>query len=70
MKKLICLLMILGAAWRLSAQTMPAVATVPQDDDLVTQIFGKNKEALLDDLLKISPTEMQAFQTAFLEYET
>lgn len=70
MKKLFCLLMILGTAWQLCAQTTPVAAIVPQDDDLVTQIFGKNKESLLEDFLKISPTEMQSFQTAFLEYET
>jgi hypothetical protein len=69
MKKLICLLMILGAAWRLTAQTT-AVSIVLPDEDLVTQIFGKNKESLLNDALKISPLEQQAFQSAFLEYET
>jgi hypothetical protein len=70
MKKLLCLLMILGAAWQLCAQTTPVAAVVIQDDDLVTQIFGKNKESLLEDQLEISPIEMQAFQSAFLEYET
>ncbi|MET3879941.1 hypothetical protein [Chitinophaga sp. OAE865] len=69
MKKLICLFMILGAAWRLTAQITPAVATLP-NEDLVTQIFGKNKESLLNDFLKISPLEERAFQSAFLEYET
>ncbi|SEW53401.1 hypothetical protein [Chitinophaga arvensicola] len=69
MKKLICLLMILGAAWRLTAQTT-AVSIVLPDEDLVTQIFGKNKESLLNEALKISPLEQQAFQSAFLEYET
>jgi hypothetical protein len=69
MKKLICLLMILGAAWRLTAQITPAVAILPAED-LVTQIFGKNKESLLNDFLKISPLEGRAFQEAFLEYET
>jgi hypothetical protein len=70
MKKLVCLLMILGAAWRLSAQSAPVAAVVIQDEDLVTQIFGKNKESLLDELLQISPVEMQAFQSTLLEYET
>lgn len=70
MKKFLCLLMILGAAWRLCAQTAPVTAVVIQDEDLVTQIFGKNKESLLDDLLQISPVEMQAFQSTLLEYET
>lgn len=69
MKKLICLFMILGAAWRLTAQITPAVAVLP-GEDLVTQIFGKNKESLLNDFLKISPLEERAFQSAFLEYET
>lgn len=69
MKKLICLFMILGAAWRLTAQVTPAVAVLP-NEDLVTQIFGKNKESLLNDFLKISPLEERAFQSAFLEYET
>lgn len=69
MKKLICLFMILGAAWRLTAQITPAVAVLPTED-LVTQIFGKNKESLLNDFLKISPLEERAFQSAFLEYET
>ncbi|HEY8959621.1 hypothetical protein [Chitinophaga sp.] len=69
MKKLICLFMILGAAWRLTAQITPAVAVLP-NEDLVTQIFGKNKESLLNDFLKISPLEERAFQSAFLEYET
>lgn len=70
MKKLICVLMILGAAWRLTAQTTPVKAIVLPDEDLVTQIFGKNKESLLNDFLKISPLEQPAFQSAFLEYET
>lgn len=69
MKKLICLFMILGAAWRLTAQITPAVTVLP-NEDLVTQIFGKNKESLLNDFLKISPLEERAFQSAFLEYET
>lgn len=69
MKKLICLFMILGAAWRLTAQITPAVVVLPSED-LVTQIFGKNKESLLNDFLKISPLEERAFQSAFLEYET
>lgn len=69
MKKLICLFMILGAAWRLTAQITPTVVVLPVED-LVTQIFGKNKESLLNDFLKISPLEERAFQSAFLEYET
>jgi len=70
MKKFVCLLMILGAACRLCAQNAPVAAVVIHDEDLVTQIFGKNKESLLDDLLQISPVEMQAFQSTLLEYET
>lgn len=70
MKQFLCLLVILSAAWPLCAQNAPVAAVVKQDEDLVTQIFGKNKESLLDDLLQISPVEMQAFQATFLEYET
>ncbi|MGF6849912.1 hypothetical protein QFZ51_005147 [Chitinophaga sp. W3I9] len=69
MKKLICLFMILGAGWQLTAQITPAAVVLPTED-LVTQIFGKNKESLLNDFLRISPLEERAFQSAFLEYET
>ncbi|PSL48222.1 hypothetical protein CLV51_1021086 [Chitinophaga niastensis] len=64
------MLMILSAACRLTAQTTPTTAVIFNDEDLVTQIFGKNKESLLNEFLKISPVEESAFQSAFLEYET
>lgn len=70
MRKLVCLLVVLIAAMRLSAQKTAVEAVVFAEEDLVTQIFGKNKEALLDDILLISPVEQREFQAAFLEYET
>lgn len=70
MKKLLCLIMILGAALGLKAQITPVLAVKPDNSDIITQIFGKNKELLLSDFLKISPFEMKAFQAVFLEYET
>ncbi|CAL1517445.1 hypothetical protein [Chitinophaga sp. MM2321] len=70
MRKLICLLVVLIAALRLSAQKTAVEAVVFSEEDLVTQIFGKNKEALLNDVLLISPVEEKDFQTAFQEYES
>ncbi|TWF33968.1 hypothetical protein FHW36_111160 [Chitinophaga polysaccharea] len=73
MKNFICLVLLLVAGVGLSAQTTTAVTTaaaVVKEDDLVTQIFGKNKESLFSEFLKISPVEERAFQEAFLEYET
>ncbi|MFY0255393.1 hypothetical protein ACDQ55_15720 [Chitinophaga sp. 30R24] len=69
MKKFICLLMVLGAACRLSAQSAPAAAVVFNEEDLITKIFGKDKEAVLSDLLQLSPMEEKAFESAFNEYE-
>lgn len=70
MKKFFFLLVLLGAAWRLCAQNLPTEAVYNSDDDLVTRIFGKNKESLLNDYLAISPVEEKMFQDAFLEYES
>ena len=64
MKNFICLLLLLVAGVGLSAQTTTAVTTaaaVVKEDDLVTQIFGKNKESLFSEFLKISLVEERAF---------
>jgi hypothetical protein len=62
------LLMMLNAVLPLYAQSPNDVFVM--EDDLVTQIFGKDKEALLNDFLRISPVEEKSFQLALLDYET
>ncbi|RFS20486.1 hypothetical protein DVR12_18125 [Chitinophaga silvatica] len=72
MKKVSCLLILLVAmTWRLAAQSTPATdAVAVNDEDVVAQIFGKNKLMLLSELLNLSPIEEKAFQTTLTDYET
>ncbi|WP_212005677.1 hypothetical protein [Chitinophaga sp. HK235] len=72
MKKSICLLMVLIAGLESFSQTSSpsfADSVVYSEPDLVTKIFGKDKGALFDEFLQISPVEQKAFTAAFLEYE-
>jgi hypothetical protein len=72
MKKVCCLLMLLVAiTCRLAAQSTPATEVVAiSDEDVVSQIFGKNKLMLLSELLNLSPLEEKAFQSTLTDYET
>lgn len=72
MKKTLCLLMVLltaGLEVFSQATTISADANLYNEQDLVTKIFGKDKGALYDEFLQISPVEQRAFTDAFLEYE-
>ncbi|WP_143307441.1 hypothetical protein [Chitinophaga vietnamensis] len=68
MKNLVCLLFVVSIALPLQAQVRPAATY--DEEDLVTAIFGKNKESLMNDYLHISPVESRNFQTALFEYES
>ncbi|MFB6453906.1 hypothetical protein ACE38W_01445 [Chitinophaga sp. Hz27] len=70
MKNFFCLLIVLCATMplRLFAQATP-VAMPIEDEDIVMEIFGKNKEALMQDYLRISPLEVKSFQEALFDYE-
>ncbi|MCW3464404.1 hypothetical protein [Chitinophaga nivalis] len=78
MKNLICLLLVMGAACQLTQAQEQFIALSNEDavlpeqreEDLVTRIFGKNKELLLNDFLRISTVETEAFKSVLLEYET
>jgi hypothetical protein len=69
MKALFSLMMMM---WSLTAtaQAIAVVTETTDDEDLVTAVFGKTKQALLADYLKISTVEESAFQSALLEYES
>ncbi|WP_160717808.1 hypothetical protein [Chitinophaga solisilvae] len=67
MRTLFCLLIVLLSGLAAYSQT-PAAEAYP-GPDLVTQIFGKDKGALLSEQLHISPLEEKTFTAAFLEYE-
>jgi hypothetical protein len=69
MRALFFLMMMMSITYSVHAQTI-AVVTENTDEDLVNTIFGKNKQALLSDYLRISPVEIPAFESALLEYET
>lgn len=56
-------------SFNIAAQTITIVTETVVNEDLVNTIFGKTKQALLSDYLKISPVEENAFQTALVEYE-
>lgn len=64
------MMMITGITYSVTAQTITIVTAADIDEDLVTTIFGKNKQVLLSDYLKISPVEESAFESALVEYET
>ena len=72
MRALFSLMMMMTIGWSMTAaaQTFTIVTATAADEDLVTAIFGKNKQVLLSDYLKISPVEENAFQSALVEYET
>lgn len=74
MKKVCCLLMLLVAlSFKLAAQsTSPAedVVLTENENDVVTQIFGKNKLVLMSEMLRLSPLEEKAFETTLTDYET
>ncbi|MDQ0109925.1 hypothetical protein SAMN05660909_04066 [Chitinophaga terrae (ex Kim and Jung 2007)] len=73
MKKVCCLLMLLVAITpRLAAQSTPeteAVVLTENQNDVVTQIFGKNKLALMSETLNLSPIEEKAFEVTLIDYE-
>lgn len=70
MRTLISWLLMMGVTYTVTAQTTTYVNAGIVESDLVTTIFGKTKQALLADNLKISPLEAKSFEAAFLEYET
>ncbi|SEW43587.1 hypothetical protein [Chitinophaga arvensicola] len=70
MKTLISWLLMMSITYAVTAQTTAYVNVTLVEPDLVTTIFGKDKQSLLADNLKISPLEEKAFEEAFLDYET
>lgn len=69
MRNLFCLLVVMLATLGAHAQTVQ-VAMPLEGEDIITEIFGKNKDALLKDYLRISPVETKGFQEALMDYET
>ncbi|MBV8251790.1 MAG: hypothetical protein JO154_04210 [Chitinophaga sp.] len=69
MKNLFCLFVVMFAAMGLYAQTTPVVMPI-EEGDIINEIFGKNKDALMQDYLRISPVEARSFHEALFDYET
>ncbi|MGO4291981.1 hypothetical protein [Chitinophaga sp. RAB17] len=63
------MMMLLSITSSVKAQIITIATETAVDEDLVMTIFGKTKQVLLSDYLKISPVEEPAFQTALVEYE-